>query len=82
MSLDEARAEAELLGEQLRRHSHLYYVEVRPEISDAQYDTLFRRLQAIEAAYPELCTPDSPTQRVGAEPQATTPSPTKARGCT
>jgi DNA ligase (NAD+) len=69
MSLDEARAEAELLGEQLRRHSHLYYVEVRPEISDAQYDTLFRRLQAIEAAYPELCTPDSPTQRVGAEPQ-------------
>ncbi len=41
-----------------------------PEISDADYDTLFRELQELEAAYPELVTPDSPTQRVGGEPLA------------
>ena len=69
MSLDDARAEAERLGHELRRHSYLYHVEARPEIADDQYDVQFRRLQAIEASYPELCTPDSPTQRVGAEPQ-------------
>ena len=39
-----------------------------PEISDAEYDRLFRELQALEAAHPELRTPDSPTQRIGAEP--------------
>ena len=46
----------------------MYHVEDRPEISDAAYDELFRRLQALEAEHPTLVTPDSPTQRVGAEP--------------
>ena len=69
MSLDEARAETERLGHELRRHSYLYHAEARPEIGDDEYDSLVRRLKAIEATYPELCTPDSPTQRIGAEPQ-------------
>ena len=52
------------LRELLRHHAHRYYVLDDPEIADADYDALFRELQAIEAAHPELCTPDSPTQRV------------------
>ena len=56
------------LREALRHHSYLYYVRNRPEISDERFDELFRALQALEAAHPELVTPDSPTQRVGAEP--------------
>ena len=48
----------------LTRHAHLYYVLDAPEIPDAEYDRLFRELQALEAAHPELLTPDSPTQRV------------------
>lgn len=69
---DRSRAaqEAERLRAELHRHNFLYHVEARPEISDADFDALFRRLQAIEAEYPDLVTPDSPTQRVGAEPQA------------
>ncbi len=47
---------------------HAYYVLDAPEMPDAEYDRLFRELQAIEATHPELLTPDSPTQRVGAEP--------------
>ena len=50
---------------QLHHHAHLYYTLDAPEIPDAEYDRLFRELQAIEAAHPELLTPDSPTQRVG-----------------
>lgn len=61
--------EARRLGEALRRQAWLYYVEARPEIDDVEYDRLFRRLQEIERSHPELCTADSPTQRVGAEPQ-------------
>ena len=45
-----------------------YYVHDAPEISDAEYDRLFRELRTLEAAHPELATPDSPTQRIGAEP--------------
>ena len=48
----------------LTRHAHLYYVLDAPEIPDAEYDRLFRELQALETAHPELLTPDSPTQRV------------------
>ncbi|MEJ2538540.1 MAG: NAD-dependent DNA ligase LigA [Gemmatimonadota bacterium] len=66
---DQARTQARELQEALRRHNYLYYVEARPVVSDAEYDRLFRRLQALESAWPELRTPDSPTQRVGAEPQ-------------
>ncbi len=60
----------EQLREQIRRHNHLYYVLDAPEISDAQYDRLLRQLQALEAEHPELISPDSPTQRVGATPLA------------
>jgi DNA ligase (NAD+) len=49
----------------LHRHAHLYYVLDAPEVPDAEYDRLFRELQALEAAHPALRTPDSPTQRVG-----------------
>jgi len=49
----------------LHHHAHRYYVLDDPEIPDAEYDRLFRELQAIEAAHPALLTPDSPTQRVG-----------------
>jgi DNA ligase (NAD+) len=65
---DPAR-EIEKLREELRRHEHLYYVLDEPEISDADYDTLMRRLQAIEAEHPELASADSPTQRVGGKPR-------------
>src|SRR6478609_11923842 len=57
------------LREELRRHEHLYYVLDQPEITDAEYDALMRRLQALEAEHPELASPDSPTQRVGGKPR-------------
>ena len=65
---DPAR-EVEALREELRRHEHLYYVLDRPEISDAEYDGLMRRLQQLETDHPALLTPDSPTQRVGGKPR-------------
>ncbi len=52
------------LRRQLHHHAHRYYVLDDPEIPDAEYDRLFRELQALEEAHPELRTPDSPTQRV------------------
>src|SRR5581483_7334287 len=57
--------EIEELREQLRHHEHLYYVLDQPEISDAEYDRLMRRLEELESQYPDLITQDSPTQRVG-----------------
>ncbi len=65
MNRREARARAEALRTELWRHRRLYYVEAAPELSDAEYDALERELAALEAQYPELVTPDSPTQRVG-----------------
>jgi DNA ligase (NAD+) len=56
---------ATALREQLNHHGYLYYTLDAPEIPDAEYDRLFRELQALEAAHPELLAPDSPTQRVG-----------------
>ena len=53
------------LREQLHHHAHQYYVLDAPTIPDAEYDKLFKELQTLEAAHPELLTPDSPTQRVG-----------------
>ena len=61
----DAAARAATLRAQLHHHAHLYYTLDAPEIPDAEYDRLFRELQALEAAHPELLTPDSPTQRVG-----------------
>ena len=63
----------ERLRRELRRHSHLYYVESRPELDDASYDRMFAELLALEAAHPDLVTRDSPTQRVGSEPQSVLP---------
>lgn len=59
---------AQDLREELNYHNHRYHILDAPEISDSQYDALMGRLQEIEAANPEFITPDSPTQRVGAEP--------------
>ena len=56
------------LHDALNHHNYRYYVLDSPEVSDAQYDALIRELRAIEAEHPELVTPDSPTQRVGAAP--------------
>src|SRR2546426_9753897 len=63
-----AAARAAELRRLIERANHAYYVLDRPEISDAEYDRLFRELQDLEAKHPELRTPDSPTHRVGAEP--------------
>jgi DNA ligase (NAD+) len=60
----------EELKKTIRRHDELYYVRDRPEISDVEYDQLFRELQHLETQYPDLITPDSPTQRVGGAPLA------------
>src|SRR5207253_11127939 len=54
----------------LERANHAYYVLDKPEMSDGEYDRLFRELQELEAQHPELQTPDSPTHRVGAPPAA------------
>jgi DNA ligase (NAD+) len=62
------------LRREIRRHDRLYYVEARPEISDAEYDALVRELEALERRHPRLVTPDSPTQRVaGAKARAFQP---------
>ncbi len=62
------RARAVWLRAELNRHGHAYYVLDNPSIPDAEYDQLFRELQALEEAHPELQSPDSPTQRVGGAP--------------
>jgi len=65
----EIRRRVEALRKEIEHHNYLYYVLDQPEISDAEYDRLMRELQELEAKYPELVTPDSPTQRVGAAPR-------------
>jgi DNA ligase (NAD+) len=67
---DPAARVAELRA-QIERGNRLYYEQDAPEIADAEYDALMRELGELEAAYPELVTPDSPTQRVGGAPSAT-----------
>jgi DNA ligase (NAD+) len=56
------------LRQQIRRHDHLYYVAATPALSDYDYDQLYRQLQQLETDFPDLVTPDSPTQRVGGAP--------------
>ena len=58
----------EKLRDEIRDHDRKYYVEATPEISDQEYDRLIDRLKQLEAAHPDLITPDSPTQRVGEQP--------------
>jgi DNA ligase (NAD+) len=64
----DVRDRVEDLRKQVRYHNRLYHVDDAPEISDAEYDALYRELEALEDEHPELITPDSPTQRVGGEP--------------
>lgn len=66
---DIRKRHAKLIGE-IKHHDKLYYTEDDPQISDADYDDLRRELEMLEAEYPDLITPDSPTQRVGAAPAA------------
>jgi DNA ligase (NAD+) len=67
--MNPAKRVAELRND-IRRHEELYYVQAAPEISDADFDALMNELKALEATFPELLTPDSPTQRVGGRPAA------------
>ncbi len=64
---EEVKEKIEKLRSELRRHSYLYYVLERPEITDYEFDHMYRALVDLEKEYPELVTPDSPTQRVGAK---------------
>jgi DNA ligase (NAD+) len=64
----EASERATELREALEHHAHRYYVLDDPEIGDDAYDRLLDELRELERRYPELATPDSPTQRVGGEP--------------
>ncbi len=68
MSTDDPAARAAELRRELEYHSHRYYVLDDPEIGDEEYDRLLDELRDIEAAHPELVTPESPTQRIGGEP--------------
>ncbi len=68
-NLDKIRREIEELRKKIRYHNYLYYVLDSPEISDEEYDALFRRLLELEEKYPELKSPDSPTHRIGAPPK-------------
>ena len=68
MSTPDTRTRVADLRRQIEQHNYRYYVLDDPEVSDAEYDRLLRELQDIEARFPDLVTPDSPTQRVGATP--------------
>src|ERR1700685_522019 len=65
---EKPQAEVEQLREQINRHNYRYYVLDDPEVSDAEYDRMMRQLETLEREHPELLTPESPTQRVGAKP--------------
>ncbi len=65
---DQVLARHETLCTEIELHNRLYYVEGAPEITDVEFDALMRELESLEAQYPALVTPDSPTQRVGGEP--------------
>lgn len=66
--MEKVKVELEKLREEIRKHDYLYYVKGEPIISDYEYDQLYRRLLELEKQYPELVTPDSPSQRVGGAP--------------
>lgn len=67
MNSEEAKKLHEDLAAQIRYHNRKYYVEDEPEIDDSEYDALYRRLENLEAEFPALVTPDSPTQSVGGQ---------------
>ena len=68
MGVREAARRIRELREQVEHHNYRYYVLDDPEISDARYDQLLAELKGLEAEHPDLVTPESPTQRVGAQP--------------
>ncbi|MBX6311582.1 MAG: NAD-dependent DNA ligase LigA [Isosphaeraceae bacterium] len=68
MASQDVEREIRELRAEIERHNRLYYVDAAPEISDKEFDRLMKRLEELEAAHPELITPDSPTQRVGGQP--------------
>src|SRR6187200_1411527 len=68
MTHEQAAARMAQLVAELERHSRLYYVDARPEISDAAFDRMLRELADLEKAYPDLAFENSPTRRVGGEP--------------
>jgi DNA ligase (NAD+) len=68
MASTDVLARATALRREIERHNYAYYVLDQPTVPDAEYDRLFRELQALEAEHPELVTPDSPTRRVGGKP--------------
>jgi len=74
LSPEAARVEMEALVEEIRGHDHRYHGEAEPTITDGAYDLLYRRLQALEAGFSEFVDPDSPTQRVGADPVSGLPT--------
>ena len=61
----QAKKEIEMLRIQIQDHSYKYYVENDPDLSDLEFDSLYARLVKLEAEFPELITPESPSQRVG-----------------
>ena len=65
---EQVRLRIEKLRLELEQHNYRYYVLDEPSVSDVEYDSLFRELQTLEAAHPDLVTAESPTQRVGAPP--------------
>ena len=69
LARDAAIGYIDQLRREIRRHDYLYYVKDKPEISDEAYDRLFDTLKRLEERFPDLITPDSPTQRVGGKPQ-------------
>ena len=68
MNLNEAKARHAQLVEEIRQHDHAYYVLAQPTISDREYDRLYHELLDLEKQFPQLVTPDSPTQRVSGQP--------------
>jgi len=68
MTAAQAKARHDELAAEIRRHDHLYYVQSHPSISDQEYDRLYRELADLEKEFPELVTPESPTQRIGDQP--------------
>lgn len=70
MNREQAQKRIEHLCREIERHNELYYTEAQPEISDREYDALVKELEKLESQFPDLITPDSPTQRVGGRPLA------------
>ncbi len=68
MNKNEAKKKIEILREEINLHNYKYYVENNPVISDYEFDQLLKELEKLESDFPELITPESPTQRVGEQP--------------